>query len=609
MNKRDFLKLLPSFGLGVITAELYERLFHIPALEKAFREEVTYWIEQYRRAEEQLEATSRRTTALEDEVRRAREELQKVGGEVASLESLLREKEDEAAALRQALAYRDQLEEEALRAVYQEKLEEAISGLRRTVEKYRALLGEDKVAFESAVVKILEEYKITQEKLARLEGMFPLVFLSWTPARVVLDKIYDVRVDVEIVNPLTPVTEVEISLIPVEYRYMIQRYGMTKEDYYKVFPREEVRTVKLRASGLIREVFSTVFENLAGGREYVIKVVVRDLLNRTKSVEAKTPYIRQYENFAASSRMNVGAHYYPWYHPATAWLRYTLETPLLGQYSSRDPVVISKHIDWASGHGIDFLVVSWWGPDSFPDTVLRNYILTNSLVKDIKIVIFYETLGRLKVKEAGQKIELDDENRKTLLSDFAYLARYFAHPSYLRVDGKCAVVIYSAWIFEGDVEGTLAEMRDSMQRAGCPLFIIGDVVYWHSPDRKMLKLYDAVTAYSMYISIPEVLSDFENKVSWKYGEWSEATNALGVGFIPSAIPGFDDRAIRMGHIPLPKSTERFRKQLIIARQYTNINTILITTFNEWHESTNIEPSVKDGFSYLQVLKQVLLEEA
>jgi hypothetical protein len=47
VKRRDLFKFLFGLGLGVAAAETYERLHNIPALEKAFRKEIEYWLSQY----------------------------------------------------------------------------------------------------------------------------------------------------------------------------------------------------------------------------------------------------------------------------------------------------------------------------------------------------------------------------------------------------------------------------------------------------------------------------------------------------------------------------------------------------------------------------------
>ena len=193
--------------------------------------------------------------------------------------------------------------------------------------------------------------------------------LDYTPARVVNDKIYDLNVSQVVISPLNTLKEVEVRLIPVEYEYFITRYGMRREDYPLVFPREETRVVKLNPKGLEKEVLKVDFKDLRGGREYIVKAVAKDVANSTNSEERKTSYIREFENIAPLEDIIVIADYYTSYEkpsdPGNHWYndkgqRAHIYDPLLGEYASGDPIVISKHIDWATGHGIDAFSVSWW---------------------------------------------------------------------------------------------------------------------------------------------------------------------------------------------------------------------------------------------------------
>jgi len=57
-GRRNFLKVLGGLGLGAASTEVYERLYHIPLLEKRFREEVNYWMNQYNSSKEMVEKLS-----------------------------------------------------------------------------------------------------------------------------------------------------------------------------------------------------------------------------------------------------------------------------------------------------------------------------------------------------------------------------------------------------------------------------------------------------------------------------------------------------------------------------------------------------------------------
>ncbi len=577
MERRNFINFLASFGLGAFAAELYEKLYNLPLLQKNFREEIEYWMKQYEASKKELDSLK---------------------GERDSLEEILEQQ--------------DSLEKESvssLELLYKERMEEAINGLRRTVEKYKVILGEERVSFESSTLKVLEELKMAREKLDKISTYFPLIKdLSWEPEKIINGKIYDLSVTFEVLSPFNSLREIEITLFPVEYRYFITRFGMSEEDYRLVFPSEEVRSVKIKPKGIEQETFSAEFKDLRGGREYIITAKVKDTSGKEKFRELKIPYIREFENVSSSSNVLIGAYYYPWYSPDRHWKEGYIGRPLLGEYDSRDSIVISKHIDWVTGHGISVFLVSWWGPDSWEDRSIKE-LLKTPLSKDIKIGIFYETLGRLRAER--DEINLDDEeNRNILLNDFNYLAKtYFNTPSYFKFLGP-VVGLYLARIFKGNISETIETLREEIKKLRYNLFLIGDIVYWENPEmqiRRSIEAYDAITPYNMHTNVKEILDNFERNVAEKYNQWKSAAEKLKIGFIPSALPGYDDRAVRSGNMPLPKNVDRFEKQLEIAKSSLDkdLRMIMITSWNEWHENTYVEPSREEKFEYLKVIKKCM----
>jgi hypothetical protein len=104
--------------------------------------------------------------------------------------------------------------------------------------------------------------------------------------------------------------------------------------------------------------------------------------------------------------------------------------------------VISKHIDWATGHGIDAFSISWWttGNDErtwdYHNKENLDTLLRNPLIKDIEFCILYEDYGRLPVKRiiydydpnGNEFIPLDDpQNMQRLLEDFNSLQILTSH--------------------------------------------------------------------------------------------------------------------------------------------------------------------------------------
>ena len=465
------------------------------------------------------------------------------------------------------------------------------------------ILSDNKI---SELEKNLFDDKFVYKTLPSIEN------LDWTPTRENLDKIYDINVAFTAKDDKTPIAYAELRFIPVEYYYMIEKYGMIPEDYPKVFPPDNEKVFVLNPVDgkfdSLEEKFSVNVNDIVGGREYRIVALVKDLAGNEKTMEIKTPYIRQFENFSRTDNILVLSSYYPWYNPLH-WKEGYIERPILGLYNSQDKIVINKHIDWATGHGIDCFVLSWWGPYSFEDETIK-IILNSDLAKDIKLAILYESLGRLRYSSVNGEISInlnDTYNRQVLVNDFDYINKnYFLHPSYMRIDEKPVIFIYLSRVFGGDMEGVINNLRSKYN-----VFIVADEVYWQNPKEpeviERIKLYDGVTAYNMHTNIDWIIEDFENNVSDKYREWLEVIKTLNIYFVPSSIPGFDDREVRTGNIPIPRSIERFMKHLDIAvsNSYPTPKMILITSFNEWHENTQIEPSVNYELDYLKLLKSYL----
>jgi len=132
------------------------------------------------------------------------------------------------------------------------------------------------------------------------------------------------------------------------------------------------------------------------------------------------------------------------------------------------------------------------------------------------------------------------------------------------------------------------------------------VAFWLKPKEVYVKPYDAVTDWIGYSrSTDECCSGFEANLDRLFATWASLAKRSGVGFIPSVSPGFIAKRPEQSQWPvLSKSPDRLRRQIEIGKKYLNKDApiFLVSTFNDWAENTTIEPTVEEGFSYLQVLK-------
>jgi hypothetical protein len=299
---------------------------------------------------------------------------------------------------------------------------------------------------------------------------------------------------------------------------------------------------------------------------------------------------------------NVGVHYYPWHFNDFHGGRYLRERlmpkqrPMLGEYNDKKLATIGQHLSWSREAGIDFWSTSWWGPGSRTDNTIRKRIFQHPDLKDFKIAILYETDGRTQ----------NFSNYSRLGSDFRYLSKnYFARDNYLKIDGKPVVTIYLTRVLSsrGTLHSSLAAMRDAAAGFGFELYIIGDQVFGSRLSSQAdVAALDAITNYDVYGSMRATGYAGQGKVDSYFGHqarWKTLADSAGADYAPAVTPGFNDKAVRSGHQPVSRQLTEgaefgslFRAMLQGAKPLTDPDLghmIFVTSWNEWHEDTQIEP--------------------
>jgi hypothetical protein len=439
--------------------------------------------------------------------------------------------------------------------------------------------------------------------------------LKWTPTRIQNDKVYDGNISFDVKNKNSPPSEVELDFAPL-FPSQIPKAAI---------PTEDQRSYALKPVSTVAETntmsFSQDIAGLKGGKQYRAIVTITESTGNEILGYADTPYVREFENISGKSQVLTGAHWMPFFagFGSGGWENWNTSnsTPLLGEYDSGDDLVISKQIDWAAGHRIDFFTLDWFGtrtittPYFYWSTRNIESFLKNELLQDFRFMIMFDS--SILVSEQSQ-LELrqwnvdDNANRKILQDGFGYIVdNYFPHSSYLKISGRYPLYFWASISWVGNVKNLLDSLRSIAKSRGYEPYFIGDPVQFYHPNSDRVNPWDAVTQFENYsITNPSIDRNVEATTDYYYREWSSMAKSLGVNFIPSVLPGFH-RLSNPDWPVLPKSTDRLRNQIDIAMKYLDprIRLAFITTFNDWTENTQIEPSVEDGFKYLQTLRDTL----
>ena len=280
--------------------------------------------------------------------------------------------------------------------------------------------------------------------------------------------------------------------------------------------------------------------------------------------------------------------------------------PAAGAKSSRDANVIAAHIDQSHLGNISMWSMSWWGPNGYEDRTIRQNILTHPRASELKYTVHYESVGRF-----GN--DFANPNFNNFLPDFRYLAQnIWSDPNYMRIDGRPVVIMYlTREYFKSESSWeVLSDVREAIeQEFGYDPYIIGDDFFGSGAvNQARAAQFDAITNFDVYGTVFSSGLATQSRVNALANINSNAKQAAasaGVGFVPTASPGYNDRAVPgRNNTPTPRYLgelgptaegslwEAVLEDAVLPHTDPSVNELfMINSFNEWHEDTQIEASI------------------
>ena len=101
---------------------------------------------------------------------------------------------------------------------------------------------------------------------------------------------------------------------------------------------------------------------------------------------------------------------------------------------------------------------------------------------------------------------------------------------------------------------------------------------------------------------------FVDAVRGQFRAADRAARAEGLRLIPNVMPGYDDTPLRgTGRVTINRRRGQFyRESWGVASEFVGPDQpfLLVTSFNEWHEGTELEPSEEYREMYLQLTREL-----
>lgn len=316
---------------------------------------------------------------------------------------------------------------------------------------------------------------------------------------------------------------------------------------------------------------------------------------------------------ARTPRDTVQIFYYPWYGSESQdglWRHWRSDRrigggtyepdaddlpspffPSLGPYSSTDSDVIDQHMDWIVEAGIGVVVTSWWGRDSFENDIVWD-ILHAADDRALKVAFYIEPYKGGYVRDNGTK---GSRTPQTAKEDIEYLIdEYGCHRALHRIDGRPVFLFFAARTYmDGQGHDDWKDAWDELHADPeyNPIVISHDTIL---ESRIVAGGWDGGHDYGCGAAVTRH-EDWPQLAA----QYAEANKLLYF----TVCPGYDKSRLSPGTDPVisrEKGALYDRLWQAAIDSPTKPAAVVITSFNEWHEGTSIEPAVPksiDGYTY------------
>lgn len=212
------------------------------------------------------------------------------------------------------------------------------------------------------------------------------------------------------------------------------------------------------------------------------------------------------------------------------------------------------------------------------------------------------------------------------------IEQFFSQPNYYTIDGKPVFMIYDVpKLVEGlggiqNTKEALRWFREACVKAGLKGLHL-QFAMWNErvtnisgvdgektlPASKFNSLgFDSCTHYQ-YVHYTDIDRNYEDVLPDVSAEWKKLESELPIPYFPHVSVGWDNnpRFMKMRLGILKNCTpENIESALRMAKQYVDEHPsqpplITINSWNEWTETSYLEPDDLYGYGYLEAIKKVL----
>lgn len=319
--------------------------------------------------------------------------------------------------------------------------------------------------------------------------------------------------------------------------------------------------------------------------------------------------------------------------------------PLWGYINEADPYVAAMEIEAATDHGVNVFIFDWYWYDGMP--YLEGHLNDGFLkAKNADKMKFYIMWANHDVNMTWDKRNAGKPNNALIWKggvdrkEFEVIChrmidKYFHLLNYYTVDDKPSFMIYDLKTFVNGLGGVeeakdaLDWFRKEVKKAGYKGLdlqltmrgggynvtgIAGDNIGTQAEVVKALE-FDGNTHYQ-YCHFLNIDREYDDINADAYKEWDRIDHEYNMPYYPHVSIGWDNNPrfemFRPGVVKnnTPKNFENAMKE---AKEYVDKHPnqaplITINSWNEWTETSYLQPCTMYGYDYLETIKRVFVRD-
>jgi hypothetical protein len=313
--------------------------------------------------------------------------------------------------------------------------------------------------------------------------------------------------------------------------------------------------------------------------------------------------------------------------------------PLWGYQNEADPGVMEFQIREALRYGVNVFIYDWYWYDGRPflENCLNDGFLKAANSRDMRFYLMWANhdAGYTWDKRNAGRVESTVWRGTCSPEDFERIGKhwiqdYFCLENYYRIDGKPVVSIYDLNNFVRSFGGT-EEAKQAMEwldgeavKTGLP-GVHFQFIRWNGKSENLTGVdgqviettpelvrqlgFSSLTHYQ-FVHFANIDRDYREILPDVYKEWDKIDREFAIPYYPHVSIGWDNnprfKDFRPG-IVRNNTPEAFEKALRAAKQFAEkrgLPLVTINSWNEWTETSYLEPDDLNGYGYLEAVRRV-----